>query len=99
MNPNLIRRRLLWKELRQLWPLLLSLLAAGGLLAVLLTLVQAFSTQLSLELQSNMLYGMPGLFAVGAGALLVGQEKERKTLGWLSSLPIAARDIVQHKTL
>ena len=37
------------------------------------------------------------LAAVGAGALLVGQEKELRTLQWLASLPIAASSIVRVK--
>ena len=40
---------------------------------------------------------MPSLFAVGVGVLLVGQEKERRTLDWLRSLPIAAGDVVAVK--
>ena len=42
---------------------------------------------------------MPGLFAAGAGALLVGQEKEVRTLDWLRSLPVLPQDVVRTKLL
>ncbi len=41
----------------------------------------------------------PILFALGAAALLVSQEKEQRTLLWYSSLPIAPRTIVQSRSL
>ena len=42
---------------------------------------------------------VPGVFAARAGALLIGQEKENRTLGWLASLPIAPRDLLRVKLL
>jgi hypothetical protein len=41
----------------------------------------------------------PILFALGAAAILVSQEKEQRTLLWYSSLPIAPRMIVQSKII
>ncbi len=43
------------------------------------------------------LLGMPGLFAAGVGGLLVGQEKDQRTLQWLSSLPIPSRHLISVK--
>ena len=39
----------------------------------------------------------PLLFAIGAGPMLVSQEKEQGTLGWISSLPVRPRSIVMSK--
>ena len=51
------------------------------------------------EPRQIILVGAPLLFAIGAGALLIGQEKEQRTLGWLRTLPIAAGAIVRVKLL
>ena len=88
-------RRLFWKEFQQLTPLLGVLLAMGLGLHLVLLFIPGWA-----ELPgrfSVVVYGLPTLFAVGAGALLVGQEKELRTLYWLQSLPIAPRDIVRVK--
>ena len=95
MNDSLAIRRLWWKELRQMTPLLLMLPAiAAGLQLLnwannLDNSVQAFQT-----MQASLVFGMPALFACGVGAMLVGYEKELRTIAWLSSLPIPARRIV-----
>ena len=41
----------------------------------------------------------PLLFAIGAGPMLVSQEKEQGTLGWISSLPVRPRSIVMSKLI
>ncbi len=95
MNDSLAVRRLWWKELRQMTPLLLMLPAiAAGLQLLnwannLDASVHAFQT-----MQASLVFGMPALFACGIGAMLVGYEKELRTIAWLSSLPIPARRIV-----
>ena len=88
-------RRLFWKEFQQLTPLLGVLLAMGLGLHLVLLFIPGWA-----ELPgrfSVVVYGLPTLFAVGAGALLIGQEKELGTLDWLQSLPVAPRDIVRVK--
>ncbi len=93
MNRYLALRYLCWKEVRQVLPL------------VWMQMVLGVGFQLLFLLQPNKVFvprilifaGMPGLFALGVGALLVGQEKERRTLDWLRSLPIAAGDLVAVK--
>jgi hypothetical protein len=93
MNRSLALRYLCWKEVRQVLPLVWMQLGLG------------LCFQLLFLLHPNRMFvprflvfaGMPTLFAVGAGVLLVGQEKERRTLDWLRSLPIAARDLVAVK--
>ena len=95
MNRNLAMRRLWWKELQQLWPLVGLLFLMGLILQVLAVLLPGMQEWR----RSAALLGMPGLFAAGAGALLVGQDKELRTLDWLRSLPIAAADLARTKLL
>ena len=95
MNRKLAVGHLWWKELRQLLPLI-GLLFVVGLLLQLLTL--ATSSEFDWRSVAVVL-GMPGLFAAGAGALLVGQEKELRTLDWLHSLPVIPQDVLRTKLL
>jgi hypothetical protein len=99
MNRSIALRSLWWKELRQLWPLIGSLIVIGFLLQVLFLIRRAIAGDNQQSLETEILLAIPALYSVGAGALLIGQEKEQRTLGWLSSLPIAARDIVKTKLL
>ncbi len=94
---NTLQRRLLWKELRQLWPLGACSILIGIFFFVL---YQFSSAELDRPIVLRMLVvGVPGLFAVGVGAMLVGQEKDQRTILWLSSLPIARRDLVRTKLI
>jgi hypothetical protein len=43
------------------------------------------------------LIAIPSLFAAGAGAISVSQEKESRTLGWLTSMPIPRGQLVATK--
>jgi len=93
MNRHFVLRYLCWKETRQVLPL------------VWMQLVLGIGFQLLFALQPNQTFtprillfaGMPSLFALGVGSLLVGQEKERRTLDWLRSLPVAAGDVLRVK--
>jgi ABC-type transport system involved in multi-copper enzyme maturation permease subunit len=85
---------LIRKEWRQLIPLI-------GLLTVLGLVLNVFfllNPSLGQQGADYVLLGMPGLFAVGAGSLLVGQEKESRTLNWLRSQPIPKSQIVLAKS-
>lgn len=63
-------------------------------------LYQLTSAELDRPIVLRMLVvGVPGLFAVGVGAMLVGQEKDQRTILWLSSLPVAKRDLVRTKLI
>ena len=90
INPRLAIRRLWWKELRQLAPLAVMLLG----MAAFAHLISSLGDK---SPHAILLPGAPLLFAIGAGALLIGQEKEQETLTWLTTLPIAARDLVRVK--
>ena len=94
MNRNLVLQRLCWKEFRQLLPLIV-MLAVIGLLFQLLTLL---SDPSHTNLTRNLFFaGLPGLFAAGVGALLVGQERDSRTIYWMASLPIHREDIIRVK--
>lgn len=96
MNHRLALRRLWWKELRQLAPLVIMLPVLVVLLLSLQRLVMP-SNQTLAWATFLLCFGMPGIFACGAGALLVGYEKELRTINWLSSLPIAPQRIIRVK--
>lgn len=92
---------LLWKELKQSLPLITMVLAGGILLTVLVLMFEAFGGKLT---SSNwdrgnwmMFVAIPIFFATGIGVLLVGNEKEHRTLHWLQTLPISSRAIAWNK--
>ncbi len=87
---------LLWKEFRQLVPLLAMLIGVGIFLVLIAALAERSSENLYLA-SAVIRWALPLLFAVGAGAVLVGQEKEQATVLWLRSLPIAPIKIVGFK--
>lgn len=97
MNRNMAIRRLWWKELRQLVPLI-GLLMLVGLVLILFSLLLDRPTE-QRQFMLVVLLGMPSLFAAGAGALLVGQEKEVRSIDWLRSLPVPSVDVVRTKLL
>ncbi len=89
-------RGLYWKEIRQIVPLVLMLVGVSLLLALIWTVLQT-TTQSMATFGPFIPLILPALYAAGAGAILVGQEKETRTLLWFSSLPISPRQIVQVK--
>lgn len=93
-SPN-IMLHLLRKESRQLVPLI-AILASLALVFQFLGLING---EISNRLGEVALLGMPSLFAVGAGALLVGQEKDQRTIHWLQSMPIPKAQVVRSKLL
>ncbi|MDX1925103.1 MAG: hypothetical protein SFV81_01215 [Pirellulaceae bacterium] len=89
-------QRLCWKETLQIAPLALLLTAInGGLHLFPIGINDADQTGFHFLL----IQLMPCLFASGLGALLISLEKEQRTIGWLSSLPIAPSQILRSKLL
>ena len=88
--------RLLGKELKQLAPLVVTLLGCGVLLH-LLGLLQENTNRSGFH--ATILTLIPVLFAVGVGPLLVSQEKEQRTLRWMASLPVPPWSIVVSKLI
>jgi hypothetical protein len=95
MNRQLALRRLCWKEVRQVLPLVWMQLGLGICFQLLLLLQREnpYTPQIML------IAGMPSLFALGVGALLVGQEKERRTLDWMRWLPVASGELLLVKLM
>lgn len=93
--------RVLFKESRPLIPLLLSLAILSLLGHVLVEIQRTFNSLSDMFHAAHAVpYALnPILFALGAAAILVSQEKEQRTLLWYSSLPIAPRTIVQSKII
>ncbi len=92
--------RLLWKESRQLLPLMLILLGVGITLIVLWSgfFLPHSGPLLAVDGQFLPLL-LPALFAAGAAAVLVGQEKEQGTLTWLTALPVPPVRVITLKFL
>ncbi|WP_182865795.1 hypothetical protein [Stieleria mannarensis] len=91
-------RGLIWKEVRQLFPLAVALFAAG----LVLMLVAQMSPDNIYAMRQSGRYiplALPGLFAVGVAAMTVGQEREQKTILWLTSMPISPGRLIRIKLI
>ncbi|MFG0261965.1 MAG: ABC transporter permease [Novipirellula sp. JB048] len=88
----------MWKETRQQLPLALMLVAVGALLMLFWGMLQDAGAPAQAYARSVPLV-LPALFAAGAGALSVGQEKEQGTLWWLSAMPVTPRHLIWSKFL
>ena len=81
------------KELRQTLPLVAMLAGVSAFLFALLSASTA--SESTLQMMRGLLAFTPAvLFAVGAGSILVGQEKEDRTIAWLSWLPVRPIELV-----
>ncbi len=89
MNGKLAMRRLIWKECRQLLPLILMLLLIGAALL----LVVAWNAANYIDT----IFVLPILCAAGTAAVLIGQEKELRTLEWLQTIPVRPERVVMAK--
>ena len=89
-----------WKETRQLLPLAALLAIVAVLVVVLNSVINDLLGLRRLALPNQMMMLVfPGLFATGAGPLLVGQERASRTLDWLVLLPISAKRLVTTKLM
>ncbi|MGB7346695.1 MAG: hypothetical protein WBD20_20910 [Pirellulaceae bacterium] len=88
-------RWLWWKEFRMLLPLIVMLLVVAAIMFVA-TAASSDTFQIG-DLRPMILVAFPSLFAVGCGAVMVGQEREQKTIDWMSSLPLAPRQWITVK--
>ena len=91
-------RGLIWKESRQLLPLIAILIGTLSFLMVLWIFVSP-----TVRWFGNIGYyaplGLPMLFAVGVGLILVSQEKEIRTMEWLVSFPVKPLHLISVKFL
>ena len=95
------RSALMWKEFRQLVPLALTVLALGlGMLLLILVTTSFMAPPLVDANQYLYVFlSVPMIYACGVGILLVGAEKESRSLRWLQSLPVSSRDIARTKLM
>lgn len=90
-------RGLLWKETRQIVPLIVMLVGVGVLLFSIWGIMGTDGRGVLAWGGKYITMIFPGLFAAGAGAILVGQEKENRTLWWNASMPIAPSTLIASK--
>ncbi|MCE3017257.1 MAG: ABC-2 transporter permease [Pirellula sp.] len=93
---SLAWKRLLWKEFKQILPLVITMIGIG----ILLQLLGLLTAKTSPETFHGAVFVLiPSLLAVGIGPMLVSQEKELRTLSWIGSLPIQRKTIVLSKVI
>ncbi|TWT92057.1 hypothetical protein [Stieleria varia] len=85
-----------WKEYRQTLPMVLMLSAL--MLAWILFLLAVDNIHLTHDFQI-VFYLFPGLFAIGAGPMLIGNERFSRTLDWLMLLPISPKRLILTKLI
>ena len=90
---------LIWKEIRQLKPLLVLLVSLTLAMIVFQQVVELLATSQPPNFSGHLILLMPMLFAVGAGPMLVSQEWSTKSMSWLRTLPISANRIITTKWL
>ncbi len=91
-----VNRVLVWKEVRQIVPLMLMLLGVGALLLLFWSGMMITTHQL-VHAGRYLPLILPALFAAGVGTVQIGQEKETRTIQWLSSIPITPRRLILTK--
>ncbi len=90
--------RIWWKEFRQLLPLMIALPTLSLLLMAIYLMVVP-NGQFDPGVMLTFFLVAPMLYSAAAGAVLVSQEFDGRTLTWLSALPISARQLLGNKTL
>jgi len=85
---------LLWKEFRQVVPLMTAVLIGGFGLLLMILVLSALTSKRSFSFNRSYWYlflSMPMMYATGVGVLLVGIEKESRSLQWMRSLPTSSK--------
>ncbi|GAA5509863.1 hypothetical protein [Novipirellula caenicola] len=92
-------KQLLWKDVLTLRPLVIAVVAGILLFQLFITAGQYVFNDAPLDIDPYLLVWilMPNLMALGAPAMLVGNEEEAKTFLWLRTLPVRWQRIVDVK--
>lgn len=93
-------KALLWKEFRQVMPLMLTVLGLGFGILLIILVTATFGSQKGLTYHNGFWFlflSMPMMYATGVGILLVGTEKESRSMQWMRSLPVSAKYIAWSK--
>jgi len=96
MTESAVMRRLIWKETRQLLPLVATIIGVGLLIMGLGAAAETMTPQLTGS-ATMIPWVLPACYAVGAAILLVGHEKELRTLDWLAALPCPPSRVIAGK--
>ena len=87
MNNRLTMRRLIWKDVVTIKPLILAAAIAVVVINLLLHLIYPeHDPNRGWSIQMWIL--IPNIVALGAAAMLVGTEEDNGTIAWLRTLPI-----------
>ncbi|TWU42964.1 ABC-2 family transporter protein [Novipirellula aureliae] len=96
-RPSRFNTWLIWKDVCQVIPLVVALLLVVGIIVAFQYWNSELRTsQFYVSIELTLLV-LPGIFATGVGAVMVGQERENRTIDWLSSLPITPRQLFLSK--
>lgn len=95
-NHQAVLRALTWRDFRLVWPMAVMLVVVAIFLLMVWSVLPVTSG-LTAAIGSQIPVLLPALFAAGAGALLIGQEKEQGTMAWVASLPVPPRSIIASK--
>jgi hypothetical protein len=93
-------KALLWKEFRQVMQLMLTVLGLGFGTLLIIVVTAAFGSRKGLTYDDGFWFlflSMPMMYATGVGILLVGTEKESRSMQWMRSLPVSAKYIAWSK--
>ena len=92
--------QLLWKDAMTIRALLLAVLVGiFGATACLFVVSPMMSDMNVSNLFVSFWVLMPNLFAIGAPAILIGNEEEQGSLSWLKTLPVRWQSIADAKIL
>ena len=96
MQLSLPMKRLLWKDVRLILPLVLALIGVSLFIHVLFVFSPLNPSELD-GLISVMLLVIPICYSIGAAAILISMEKESGQMIWLNGLPIEAYRVTASK--
>lgn len=100
MNHQAIMRRLVWKDIITIKPLVLAgaiCVVLFNLLALMIWHVNDGSTVDLFQASIAMWIAMPNFVALGAAAMLVGTEEDSGTMNWLRTLPVRWQQVAAAK--
>ena len=85
-------RHLLWKDWRQVWPIVIAIVLVQAMLQLLMGTLEVllpFQMQQLSSASINVALSSPALLAIACCGLLIGHERQSGCWAWSSSLPIS----------
>ena len=85
-------RHLLWKDWRQVWPIVIAIVVVQAMLQLLMGTLEVllpFQMQQLSSASINVALSSPALLAIACCGLLIGHERQSGCWAWSSSLPIS----------